>query len=97
MAWVDKIEIPVDLVVEKQVKKIPQVKSFNMGTSIAKIIAILVFVRSARLGMSFVVLVRKLVPTAVLILEKGIKMSQLGREERRVCRKIFYPHLMNDI
>ena len=61
MVWVDKIEIPVDLVVENQVKKIPQVKFFNMGTSIAVIIAILVFVRSTRLGMSFVVLVRKIV------------------------------------
>lgn len=28
--WVGKIEIPVDLVVEKEVKKITQVKSFNM-------------------------------------------------------------------
>ena len=31
MIWVDKIEIPVDLVVQKEVKKIPQVKSFNTG------------------------------------------------------------------
>lgn len=28
--WVGKIEIPVDLTVEKEVKKITQVKSFNM-------------------------------------------------------------------
>ena len=35
MVWVDKVEMPVDLVVEKEVKKIPQIKSFNMGTSIA--------------------------------------------------------------
>ena len=35
MNWVDKTEIPVDLAVKKEVKKITLVKSFNMRTSIA--------------------------------------------------------------
>ena len=35
MIWVTKEEIPVNLVQEKAVRKIPNVKSFNMGTSIA--------------------------------------------------------------
>ena len=36
MVWVHNIEIPVDLVVETKVKKIPKVKPFNMATSIAE-------------------------------------------------------------
>ena len=45
---------------------------------------ILMFVKSARLGMSFVVLMRKMVPTSVLILEKGIKTDQLKRGKKSV-------------
>ena len=35
MVWVNEEEIPVNLVLEKDVRKIPTVKSFNLGTSIA--------------------------------------------------------------
>ena len=35
MIWINKDEIPQNLVVEKEVKKIPKVKSFNTGTSLA--------------------------------------------------------------
>lgn len=35
MIWVNKEEIPSKLVVENEVRKIPKVKSFNTGTSIA--------------------------------------------------------------
>ena len=46
-----------------------------------------VFVKSARLGMSLIVLMSKMVPTSVLILEKETKTEQLKRgEERRVYR-----------
>ena len=77
MIWADKIEIPVDLVIEV-VKKIPQI---NMGTSIAakysSCVTILAFVKSARLEMSFVFLMRKMAPSSVLILEEGTKTDQL--------------------
>ena len=88
MIWVDKIEIPVDLVVQKEVKKIPQVKSFYTGLYCRNLesscVTILMFVKSARLEMSFVVLMRKMVPTSVLILEKGIKTDQLKRGKKSV-------------
>ena len=80
MIWIDKTEIPVDLVIEV-VKKIPQIKSFNLGTSIAvrysSCVTVLAFVKSTRLEMSFVLLMRKMAPSSVLILEEKTKTDQL--------------------
>ena len=103
MVWVHKIEIPVDLVVETKVKKIPKVKSLTWRLQLQRnlessCMTILVFVKNAKLGMCLVAMMTKMISTSVLILEKGIKTDQLERrEERRVYRYIIYPHVMNDI
>ena len=93
--WVGKIEIPVDLTVEKEVKKITQVKSFNMErlwlleNLESSCVTIFVLVKSARLGMCQVVLTGKMVPTSILVLEKENKNRSTGKNRGKTVQVYF--------
>lgn len=87
MVWVGKIETPVNLVVEKEMEKIPKFKSLKMATSSAGKSGVFMrdkscICKECQPGNVLCCTDEKnVVPTSDLILERVIKIDQLERTE----------------